>query len=123
MRIKTFLASGMVLLLTAASALAQGINPSAGSLSYYNRPTVSPYVNLSIRNQYGLSSYQTLVRPMLEQQAAAERQVTPLGRLQSRAQPIEAAGSRRSSAMRSVPQTGRYMNYSHFYARDAARSR
>ena len=102
-----------LVLLVGAVCQAQGLNPSGAG--YYSRPTVSPYVNLSIRNQYGLASYQTLVRPMLEQQAAEQRSTTGSPKLRNRTASIESSGSRSTSQMRAVPQTARYMNYSHFY--------
>jgi hypothetical protein len=90
----------------------QGIGPIPGS-TYYSRPTVSPYVNLAQRNQYGISAYQTLVRPMLEQQASAERQAM-LTR-SSLATGRNADGARRGDVQRTAARPGRYMNYSHFY--------
>jgi hypothetical protein len=106
--------------LPTAVCQAQGLNSGAG-MSYYNRPTVSPYLNLSIRNEYGLTSYQTLVRPMLEQQAAEQRSAVGSTKLRNRAAAIESSGSRSTSKMRAVPQTARYMNYSHFYGGTKAR--
>ena len=56
----------------------------------YNRPTVSPYLNLTSRNSNGLSNYHTLVRPQLDQeqvnmqrQAQATRQQQELNQMQT----------------------------------------
>jgi hypothetical protein len=103
------------------SALGQGIGTSASTSPYYSRPTVSPYLNLAVRNQFGISNYQTLVRPMLEQQAqnASQRQPSiknaPLNRL------AEPPTTGRPTGIRTAARSDRYMNYSHFYGGGATR--
>ena len=91
----------------------------------YNRPTVSPYLNLTSRNSnMGLSNYFTLVRPQLErrQQDVAQRRQTAQIQAQLnhvQAQTVQnqqqAAGmmitGRSGWSSRGYPRFGVYLNY------------
>jgi hypothetical protein len=83
---------------------------------YYSRPTVSPYLNLAGRNQFGIANYHTLVRPMLDQQERARGQRhAPIKNppLNNRSAGLPAG--RRAIGVRTAASADRYMNYSHFY--------
>jgi len=54
--------------------------------SSVNGPTVSPYLNLLQQNQFGLPTYQTLVRPQIEARNAIVRQERSLQQLQQEVQ-------------------------------------
>jgi hypothetical protein len=86
----------------------------------YNRPTyanatVSPYLNLGVYPN-GLSSYQTLVKPMIDQREALRLQ------MDDRQQPRQHARDARdlknprvSDSSSSTQPVVRFMHYSHFY--------
>ena len=83
----------------------------------YNRPTVSPYLNLLQPNQFGITPYHTLVRPQLEAREALQQQGSNIQRLQQqvRAQPAYGRGARgRVGGLQTGHET-RFMNYSHYY--------
>lgn len=90
----------------------------------YNRPTVSPYLNLTSRNSTGMSNYHTLVRPQLDQeqvnmqrQAQATRQQQQLNQIQSefRQSQTQNAGmmvtGRMGWSSRGYPRHGIYLNF------------
>ena len=90
----------------------------------YNRPTVSPYLNLTSRNSTGMSNYHTLVRPQLDQeqvnmqrQAQATRQQQELNQIQSefRQSQTQNAGmmvtGRMGWSSRGYPRHGIYLNF------------
>ncbi len=116
---------GGLCLLVASTSVAQTratYNAENGpGRDYYNRRgasnlTVSPYVNLGL-NANGLSNYQTLVRPMIDQREYSRAQTEQLQ------QPRPAARSARDtreaadeSAENAKPRASvRFMHYSHFY--------
>ena len=111
-------------LLLSSSAIAQV--RSAGTVTRdvfgraaYSSPTVSPYVNLGT-NPNGLSNYQTLVRPMLDEREAkrAQDEAIHVARLQSRdtRDRREGAAVRSEDAPRSGQAPVRFMHYSHYYS-------
>lgn len=96
------------------------MNPAAGvaNNAIYNRPTVSPYLNL-LRPQGGVAipNYQSLVRPMLDQERINQQQGRQLQQLQKR---IYQGPSSQSSAgapigIRSTGHTTGFMNYSAYF--------
>lgn len=91
----------------------------------YNRPTVSPYLNLTTRDSsVGLSNYFTLVRPQIEaqqqqtvmrqQQAAIQREISDVQnqvrQSQEQNQGMSTTGQMGWSA-RGYPRFGMYLNY------------
>ncbi len=74
---------------------------------------VSPYLNLGVTAD-GLSNYQTLVRPLIEERESLNRQWAALDQLNQ-----QVRGSSQSAAPnRFIPRTGpsaRFMHYSHYY--------
>ena len=91
----------------------------------YNRPTVSPYLNLTTRDNYnGMPAYYTLVRPELEQrerQAAQQREAaqmqTQLNRVQQQAAQTQSQMAdmmmtgRIGWSSRGMPRFGTYLNF------------
>ena len=125
------------LIVVLASAVVAGFQQAAeaqykgGSNAYtatrnflYNRPTVSPYLNLTSRSSNGMSNYHTMVRPQLDQeqvnvrrQQQASRQQQELGQIQSQ---FRQSQSQAASAMitgrmgwssRGMPRHGTYLNF------------
>ena len=123
--IRLFIMGGGLCLLLAATAVAQiraMYNSENGAVrdAYNGRGTsnltVSPYVNLGL-NPNGLSNYQTLVRPMIDQREYSRAQTEQLQ------QPRPAARAARNareqadeSAENQKPRASvRFMHFSHFY--------
>jgi hypothetical protein len=82
-----------------------------------NRPTVSPYLNL-LQNGGRLPAYQTLVRPMLENERRSAEQSQSLGKLQQQvnAASRDPSGRVRDQGIRPTGHTTTYLNYSHYYS-------
>lgn len=79
-------------------------------------PTVSPYLNLITSGQFGVTNYQSLVRPLIDQGSAIDRQGSQLRGVQQ--QLSQGAGAGAGAAGVRGPSTGRgsyFMYYSHFY--------
>ena len=99
-------------------------NPGIGpGRDHYNERgssglTVSPYVNLGV-NSNGVSNYQTLVRPMIDQREKSRFQTDqlqpsrPPARL-ARASREQSNPMAEESSPRS-PSSVRFMHFSHFY--------
>jgi hypothetical protein len=112
-------------LLTASSAVGQTISPynsaSGPGRTYFNDRglpalTVSPYVNLGT-NSNGLSNYQTLVRPMIDQREYLRAQTE---QLQPPRPATRMARNTRDASDDSADNGGskpsvRFMHFSHFY--------
>lgn len=109
--------SGSTILATKASAQSRSPyapqnNRDVYSLGAYRSPTVSPYVNLGVGTN-GISNYQTIVKPMLDDREALRVQADTLQMLrqQLRDSREPKGGSPGTSNQPSV----RFMHYSHFY--------
>ena len=74
-------------------------------------PTVSPYLNLlQNNNQFNpVTNYQSLVRPLVDQQSNLQRQGASIQQLQ---QQIDTG---RAQGQRGTGHASFFMNYSHFY--------
>jgi hypothetical protein len=73
---------------------------------------VSPYLNLLGGNDIGVTNYQSLVRPLINQGTAIQRQGASLNNLQ------QAFGAQYYGGRRGGATTGHatfFMNYSHYY--------
>jgi hypothetical protein len=125
--VRTFMLSVSALVLacaTAASVQAQGVGGF-----YQGRgdnpvgPTVSPYLNLLQSTQFGVTNYQSLVRPLIDQGNAINRQGNSLNRIQQQINSPSAGGGGYSGATnsRGTGHTTFFMNYSHFYTPPASR--
>lgn len=106
--------AAFALLATPGSAFAQyNGGQYTGRSDNPNGPTVSPYLNLLNNNNQlnGLPTYQSLVRPLLDQQSAIQRQGSSLQRLQQQVN----TGSGGAGAGRATGHATSFMYYSHFY--------
>lgn len=90
---------------------AQAQNFYKGSSDNPNGPTVSPYLNLLQNNSVGVTNYQSLVKPLVEQNSAINRQGNSINRLQQQVNAPMGAGT----AGRGTGHTTFFMNYGHFY--------
>jgi hypothetical protein len=99
-----------------ATWLAAGEKASA-QYDPYNRPTVSPYLNLLQTNRFGVTNYQSLVRPMIEQQQLNVQQQTNISALQQQFQASSMATGRADAlgGMRNTGHPTRHFNYLHYY--------
>jgi hypothetical protein len=110
---------GWLLLSNAASAqVARPFDsPSRGRYApIESSRTVSPYVNLTTGG--GLSNYQTLVRPLIEEREELNRQWSALDELnrQVRGRPLPGnRGQNSTGATSRNASTVRYMHYSHYF--------
>ena len=106
--------SRMLLLAISATLLTSLLAASAkaqyGSSDNPVGPTVSPYLNLLNSDQFGATNYQSLVRPLINQGNAINRQGNSLNRLQ---QQIGGGAGRGGSS--GTGHATFFMNYSHFY--------
>jgi hypothetical protein len=85
-----------------------------------NGPTVSPYLNLLQNNNQlnGQPTYQSLVKPLIDQQSAIQRQGNSLQQLQQQVGTQGGGGG----PQRATGHTTFFMNYSHYYP-NASRQR
>jgi hypothetical protein len=117
-----FSAAVLVLLALAIPdvALAQ-YGYSSGHSDNPNGPTVSPYLNL-LQNNNVLgppTNYQSLVKPLIDQQSAIKRQGSSIQQLQ---QQIGSGGPTGNlSGGRATGHPTFYQNYSHYFTRNGGR--
>ena len=88
----------------------------------YQSPTVSPYLNLTNRNSSGVSNYQTLVRPLLDQQQQDIKQQQQIQRLSQQQQALAQGGLTRpargiSTTIRGTGHVAGFMFRGNFYPR------
>lgn len=120
------IACGGFWLLAADRANSQGLRTFSGDRQQnvqpyfsasYASPPVSPYVNLGF-NSNGVSNYQTLVRPLIDDRAALWRQSVELEQLNQQVRGVGGGNRRDVGAARSRTgaQSGvRFMHYSHYF--------
>jgi len=114
------LAAGACLLLMTSSAQAQLSGFYQGSSDNPVGPTVSPYLNLLNQSgSFGATNYQSLVRPLIEQGNAINRQGSSINRLQGQVNSASAAAA--GGGSRGTGHASFFMNYSHFYPAAAPR--
>lgn len=104
---------------TASAQVARPFDsPSRGKYApIESRQTVSPYVNLT--NGNGLSNYQTLVRPLIEEREELNRQWAALDDLNRKVRGVPVSASRgRGNANGRGAAGVRYMHYSHYFGTD-----
>ncbi len=85
-----------------------------------SRPTVSPYLNLVRRDGFGgVTNYQTLVRPQLEQREFARIQQAELSRVRQQMavqqRSIDTIQQQRAQRVFSTGHPTRFMNTQNFY--------
>jgi hypothetical protein len=79
-------------------------------------PTVSPYLNLNVDSNNGISNYGSLVRPMLTQRELMEKQ-REQEQLQARPQLVQGRSTGQVAETKPSPgrPSGTFMNYSHYF--------
>ncbi len=75
-------AAGIVFLSSFSSAAAQSLGIGGGTSNNPNGPTVSPYLNLLQNNNPDITNYQSLVKPLINQNDALRRQGGAISQLQ-----------------------------------------
>jgi hypothetical protein len=106
------------------SAFAQGMGGYATGLGDYNAnpyssPPVSPYLNLGINPTNGLSNYQTLVRPMIDDREEMLRQTATLQQLQHQVRQGQIGTLTKDSKGQDSnerPGVKHFMHYSHYFS-------
>jgi hypothetical protein len=104
-----------VIVLVSATEAARAQAPRAGNLQAPRRgqfsaigdSPVSPYLNLGTTSS-GVSNYQTLVRPLIEEREALRRQWAALEQINQDLRGKSAPPLRQ-------PNAGHFMHYSHYY--------
>jgi len=87
--------------------------PSASaSANVFNRPTVSPYLNL-LRG--GAGGYQSLVRPLVANNQAARQNSQPSRQLERNSGRTRTGRSAGSQTLAPTGHTTAFRNFSHFY--------
>jgi hypothetical protein len=114
MNAKTLLYASFLLAIAAATPSSARAQLPGGHSDNPNGPTVSPYMNLLQNNNQlnGLPTYQSLVKPLVDQQNAIQRQGNSLQRLQ---QQVSSGASPNGGGSGATGHATRFMNYSHFY--------
>jgi hypothetical protein len=119
MRITTILAvATSAVLFSACAARAQ--QPFS---NIQQSPTVSPYLNLMNRSNVGLPTYQTLVKPQIDQQEQNFQQQQQISRLQQHQKSLVANQERGlsqrgiSNEIRGTGHVTVFMDYLHYYQR------
>ncbi|HEY2841119.1 MAG TPA: hypothetical protein VGJ26_18330 [Pirellulales bacterium] len=80
--------------------------------AYTRKPSVSPYLNLLNGGDPNLTNYQSMVRPMVNQNRVNAQQNAQINRLEAKP---PTSGNAGSESMRSTGHQATYRNYSHFY--------
>ena len=120
---KLTLLAGICWLAAPSTAKAQSMRPfdpparNRLNSATANRPTVSPYVNLA-DSATGLSNYQSLVRPLIEEREELNRQWSELERLNQQMTGMAGAAKRPESGPMGTGKRSsavRYMHYSHYF--------
>jgi hypothetical protein len=120
---KLTLLAGVCCLATIPTAKAQSMRPfdppgrNRLNSTMENRPTVSPYVNLA-DGTTGLSNYQSLVRPLIEEREELNRQWSELERINQQMTGMAGAAKRPESGPMGAGKRSsavRYMHYSHYF--------
>ncbi len=103
-------AAGIISLSSLSSAAAQGRAIGGGSTNNPNGPTVSPYLNLLQNNNSNITNYQSLVKPLINQNNALQRQGGAIQQLQQQRSYGGGGGYSGGTGVHSY-----FMFYSHYY--------
>lgn len=117
MKSLVFAAAVVVLVVVAAPGVAHAQWFASGHSDNPNGPTVSPYLNLLQNNSIlgPPTNYQSLVRPLVDQNSAIQRQGASLSRLQQQVNSGGGGGAGNSGSRAGTGHASRFMNYSHYY--------
>jgi hypothetical protein len=110
------LALAAIFLLAPQTAMAQYSGRYMGRSDNPVGPTVSPYLNLLQSGNLNVTNYQSLVKPLIDQGNAIDRQANSLYRQGNSIRGLQQAQS--LGASRSGHGTGHasyFMNFSHYY--------
>jgi hypothetical protein len=94
--------------------------PSSGliqrqtSANMVKKPTVSPYLNLVNGGDPNLTNYQSMVRPLVNQNRVNSQQSSQLNRLEARKPSSSNSGN---ETLRTTGHQATWHNYSHYYPR------
>lgn len=103
--------------LTASGGVCFAQGPDFGPVN--DRPAVSPYLNLLDLgySMSGLSPYNTLVQPLIQQRDATNQQQAQISQLQRSQRAAASYGGLRGTgtAVHATGHTTRFLNYSHYY--------
>jgi len=77
-------------------------------------PTVSPYLNL-LQGNNGITNYQSLVRPLIDQGNAIDRQASSIYQQGNSIRGLQQAQSYGAGGGRGTGHTSYFMNFSHYY--------
>ncbi len=102
------------LLINSASAQNYG---ALGGKHSLGRPTVSPYLNLQMADQFGIQGgYQTLVKPFFDSRKAANANSGAISRLQNQVGAISSGGGGGGGGgIGPGAASSHFMNFSHYY--------
>ena len=103
--------------------VAQTYNPRGAGVAYqtrsflYNRPTVSPYLNLTRASSAYSANYQTLVRPQVEARERAMAENRHMAQLQQQVAEVRRNYQRQQSGngQRATGHPTRFMTYLNYY--------
>jgi hypothetical protein len=119
-RFTTFFAAIIVLtFFGSAATTSQAQQPFS---NIYQSPTVSPYLNLTNNRGQGQTNYQTLVRPLIEQQQQNITQQQQIQHLSQQQQALAAGGLTRpargiSTNIRGTGHVAGFMVHGNYYPR------
>ena len=99
---------------TCSMAFAQGTYYQ-GRSDNPNGPTVSPYLNLLQNNSGGVTNYQSLVKPLINQNSAIQRQGSALQRQGGAIQQLQRQAYQGPVSGAGTGHITFFMNYSHYY--------
>jgi hypothetical protein len=108
----------------ATTAFAQGLGGYASgvgdySMNPYSSPPISPYLNLGVNPNNGLSNYQTLVRPMIDEREEMLRQTATLQQLQRQVRHGQIGLVSKDSKGQDAnerPGAKHFMHFSHYFS-------
>jgi hypothetical protein len=105
-------------LVCSSPALAQnygGYTPGPGPYNPnpYSSPAVSPYINLGVNPTTGLSNYQSLVRPLIDERETMLQQTATLQQLQRQMRQGQSGPASKEPGAR--PTATHFMHYSHYF--------
>ncbi len=81
----------------------------------YNRPTLSPYLNLLRRDASITENYFTLVRPQVQFNSMLNTQQQEISQLNRNVQALKSVTPGEQQAIRGTGHPAAFMNFSHFY--------
>lgn len=103
-----------VVCVTTATSVGQQPNGNSYFANVGPAPTVSPYLNLGV-NEYGISNYPSLVRPLLNQRDAQAKQAMAMARARVQSHGRDARPGNGAGDEQNNRRASHFMSYSHYY--------